>query len=85
MRKSDRDAPWRTLCALRSDASHSSRGVPLVLDGKSSSSGGDDRCSNDANTSHVPSKHVRTTIPANSPSTKANAMRTMRQTRTSRR
>ena len=70
---------------LRSDAGHGSRGVPLVRDGMSSNSGGDDRCSNDASTSHVPSTNVRTTNPANSPSTKENAKRTMRQTRTNRR
>ena len=81
----DPDALLRSPYAKHRGVSRDNRFLHDRRNGTSSSSGDDGRRSSDANTSHVPSKRVRTTIPANNPSTKANAMRTMRQTRTSRR
>lgn len=81
----DRDVALHTRDARHLGAVRDSHDADDARDGTSSSSDGDDRRSSDANTSHVPSKRVRTTIPANNPSTRDYAMHTMRHSRTNRR
>ena len=84
-RTNDPDVLPHILCDLHRDASRDSRDAVDVRGGKSSSSGDDDKRSNDANTSHVPNNCERTTNPASIPNTKGCAMRTKRRSRTSRR
>lgn len=81
----DQDALLRSLYAIHRGASRDNRVLHRVRNGKSSSSGDDDRRSSDANSSHVPNSCERTTNSGNIPSTRANAKRTMRRTRTNHR
>ena len=85
VRMNDQDVQQHILCVLRRDASRDILRVRGERDGKSSNSDDDDKRSNGANTSHVPSSCVRTTNSGNIPSTRENAKRTMRRSRTNRR
>ena len=81
----DPDALQRSLYAKHRGASRDNRVLHRVRNGTSSSSGDDGMRSSDASTNRVPSSCERTTNSGNTPSTRANAMRTMRRTRTNHR
>ena len=81
----DQDAKQHNLYALHRNAIPDNRDVPVCLYGTSSGDDDDGMHSSDANTSHVPSSCVHTTIRGSSPSTRDYAMLPMRRTRTNRR